>query len=111
MKREVFGSLLLIVIFSYQSFGQKDNENRLEKMEKFNINQFKNTELRLNETYREVTNDSIIEYGVQDKFFFKKTFVKDSPYYSEKAYYKSNQQLRSEAYYFYSIPIGVWKKF
>lgn len=110
MIKKIFVNILFI-LFTYCSFGQKIISKKKCKMEKININQFQTKDLRINETYKDVLNDSIIEYGVREDHFIQNTYVKNSPYHSKKQYHKSNYQLKSESDYFFNIPIGKLKKF
>lgn len=84
---------------------------KLENIEKFNIKEFKNNKLKLNEVYKEIRNDSVIEIAEFNDSFIKYIKKVNSPFQNRKTYYKTSLSLKAESNYFYMIPVGISKKY
>lgn len=102
MKLKFFISLL-VMISSYQTFGQNCNHKNIEEMEKFDINILKGKNLLIGETYKVETGDALIEYRLTDEFYFVRTKMKASPFTYEKTYYKNSKLLRLEREFFRNL--------
>ena len=83
---------------------------KLENIEKFNIKEFKNYKLKLNEIYKEKRNDSVVEIAEFNDSFIKYIRKVNSPFQNRKTYYKTSLSLKAESNYFYMIPVGISKK-
>lgn len=110
MKKILILTIIQILLFNCKTLDQ-NNKN----MEKIDLKKFKNKNILVNHTYREETDDTIVEYelyayGDRD-IISVNTYKKDSPYYTKKTYYRSNNQLMAESSYFYRTPIGISKKY
>ncbi|MDR2206350.1 MAG: hypothetical protein LBE36_09395 [Flavobacteriaceae bacterium] len=87
-------------------------------IETLDMSEFKNQELELNKRYTDEIGDTIIEYGWykhgSDNYrdiIDKRIYIKGSPYWTAKTYYKTNYQLRSEVTFFYRVNTGISKKY
>lgn len=107
--------ILLLTMFisaiNCKTINQEHNNIKDRNMEKFNITEFRKKETKMNVSYLEENSDTIIETIELNDIFQRNVSVKESPYHTKKAYYKSNYHLKAESTYFYNIPIGITKKY
>lgn len=101
--------LILAIVLGCKSV--KNKINNIENMEKLNLKEFRNKDLKINEVYKEKKNDSVIEITELEDSFIKNTKVINSPFENNKSYYKTSLSLKAESNYFYMIPIGISKKY
>lgn len=102
-----------LIITSCGTTIRKNDTNNLthKTMEKFNILEFKNKNIKASEVYSEIKNDTVIEIGELNDIYLKNTRILNSSYINKKTYYKDNYQLKAEVNYFHMFPIGISKKY
>jgi hypothetical protein len=110
MRLTIMVILLLITSCSTALKGIKNNVTD-KKIEKFNITEFRNKKIEINQKHTEIKQDTIIEIAELNDKFIKNTRVADSPIEIRKTYYKENYVLKAEATYFHKFPVGISRKY
>lgn len=104
---------LTLIITSCSTTIRKNGANNLtdKTMEKFDIREFKNKNIKDDEIYSEIKNDTVTEIGELNDIYLKNTHKLNSSFVNKKTYYKDNYQLKAEVNYFHMFPIGISKKY